>query len=119
MRFVALVAVGCICGVGLAGGAEITLWVTPSGDANYAWNSKYGPSGYPQGANELGVMLQMNAPYGNDYSVGLIEIPISSLHGGRPAVCDAHGQYDRVQQRLLVRLGRPGLDRCRREDAHG
>lgn len=82
MRFVALVAVGCVCGVGLASGAEITLWATPSGDANYAWNSKYGPSGYTQGANELGVMLQMNAPYGNDYSVGLIEIPISSLHGG-------------------------------------
>lgn len=81
MRLVVMAAVGCASGTALAGSA-VTLWATPSGDANYSWNSKYGPGGYTQGANELSVMLQMNAPYGNDYSVGLIEIPISPLHGG-------------------------------------
>lgn len=60
----------------------ITLHAPTSGDANYAWNSKYGPYGYTVGGTELGVGLYMGAPYGNDYTVGIIEIPIAALHGG-------------------------------------
>lgn len=70
-------------GASTAGAAsQVTLVATPSGDAGYAWNTKYGPSGYTQGDTTLGVMLQMNAPYGNDIAAGLIEIPIGALQGG-------------------------------------
>jgi len=65
-----------------AGGYGITLLAPPAGDSMYSWNSKYGPSGYSEGDMTLGVSLQMNAPYGNDYTQGIIEIPIGKLHGG-------------------------------------
>jgi hypothetical protein len=64
------------------GGHSITLWAAPEGDATYSWNSKYGPWGYSEGETALGVSLQMNAPYGNDYVQGIIEIPIAPLKGG-------------------------------------
>lgn len=82
MRLVGLAAAGCIGNAALAAGSEITLWATASSDAAYSWNSKFGPNGYTQGTNELGVGLQMNGRWGNDYVVGLIEIPIAPLHGG-------------------------------------
>ncbi len=63
-------------------GNSVTLNAPPSGDAGYAWNSKYGPYGYTVDGTELGVGLQMGPPYGNDYTVGIIEIPITALLGG-------------------------------------
>jgi len=66
----------------LAAGNSITLLATASGDVSYGWNSKYGPAGYTQGGTELGVGLYMGAPYGNDYTVGIIELPIGILAGG-------------------------------------
>lgn len=59
----------------------ITLYTPAAGDATYAWNSKYGPSGYSAGATEMGVSLQMGGQYGNDYTVSIFEIPISALIG--------------------------------------
>jgi hypothetical protein len=68
--------------VGAAVQAETVLrYASPAGDANYAWNSKYGPYGYTAGADTLGVGLQMGGQYGNDYLVGLIEIPLHGLAG--------------------------------------
>lgn len=61
--------------------ASITLYAPPAGDAVYAWNSKYGPYGYTAGTTELGVGLYFGAPYGNDYTVSIIEIPIAALAG--------------------------------------
>lgn len=55
--------------------------VTASGDAEYSWNSKYGPWGYNAGGNAIGTNLYMGAPYGNDYTIGVMEIPIVSLAG--------------------------------------
>lgn len=66
---------------GAAMAADLTLPVTASGDASYGWNSKYGPYGYTQGGTDLGVSLQMGGRWGNDYSVGLIEVPIAALRG--------------------------------------
>jgi hypothetical protein len=59
--------------------AELTIFGQASGDVNYAWNSKYGPYGYTQGATDIGVGLTFGAPYGNDYTMGIIEIPITEL----------------------------------------
>ncbi|MCV2358059.1 PEP-CTERM sorting domain-containing protein [Paucibacter sp. TC2R-5] len=61
---------------------SVTLNAPLAGDAGYAWNSKFGPYGYTVGGTELGVGLQMAPPYGNDYTVGIIEIPITALQGG-------------------------------------
>ncbi len=61
--------------------ALVTLSAPASGDGTFAWNSKYGDYGYAQGGTEMGVQLQMNAPYGNDYVVSIFEIPIASLAG--------------------------------------
>jgi hypothetical protein len=73
----------CILIQGAAWAANsVTLNAPLSGDAGYAWNSKYGPYGYTAGSTELGVGLQMGPPYGNDYTVGIIEIPITALLGG-------------------------------------
>ncbi len=70
--------------------ATFDLYATPDGDAEYSWNSKYGPYGYTTGSTELGVGLYMGAPYGNDYTVGIIEIPISELQGGILFSADLH-----------------------------
>jgi hypothetical protein len=59
----------------------ITLYTPADGDAQYAWNSKYGPYGYTTGGTTMGVGLYMGAPYGNDYTVSIFEIPIASLAG--------------------------------------
>jgi hypothetical protein len=58
-----------------------TFYTPAAGDATYAWNSKFGPSGYSAGATEMGVSLQMAPPYGNDYTVSIFEIPIFTLAG--------------------------------------
>jgi hypothetical protein len=55
------------------------LYASASGSAQWAWNSRYGPSGWATGGTSIGVGLQMNAPYGNDYTVGIFEIPIAPL----------------------------------------
>ena len=62
--------------------AALTLPALPNGDCQYSWNSKYGPSGYTAGGNSIGVYLYFGAPYGNDYTVGILEIPISSIIPG-------------------------------------
>lgn len=59
--------------------AVLNIFGLANGDLNYAWNSKYGPYGYTQGGTEIGVGLYFGAPYGNDYTMGVLEIPISSL----------------------------------------
>lgn len=61
--------------------ASMTLYTPAAGDATYAWNSKYGPYGYGPGNNTMGVGLYMGAPYGNDYTVSIFEIPIAALAG--------------------------------------
>jgi hypothetical protein len=61
--------------------AAITLYTPMNGDAQYAWNSKYGPYGYTTGGTTMGVGLYFGAPYGNDYTVSIFEIPIAALAG--------------------------------------
>lgn len=60
----------------------VVSYVLPQGDADYAWNSKYGPWGYSQGGTNLNVGLSMGGQYGNDYTMGVLEIDISRLRGG-------------------------------------
>ncbi len=61
---------------------SITTYATNAGDTSYGWNSKYGPYGYGNGGTTLGVGLAMGAPYGNDYTNGIVEIAIPDLQGG-------------------------------------
>ncbi|HOQ04010.1 MAG TPA: PEP-CTERM sorting domain-containing protein [Anaerohalosphaeraceae bacterium] len=68
----------CLCSISFG---AITLRTSPSGDAMYAWNSKYGPYGYTIGTNEMGVGLSMGGSYGNDYTISIFEIPIAALSG--------------------------------------
>jgi len=60
----------------------VISYVLPQGDVDYAWNSKYGPWGYTQGGAGLNVGLSMGGTYGNDYTMGILEIDISRLRGG-------------------------------------
>jgi hypothetical protein len=69
-----------ICG-SISLGSTITLYTPAAGDATYSWNSKYGPSGYGTGTNEIGIYLYFGAPYGNDHTISIFEIPISALAG--------------------------------------
>ncbi len=64
---------------GVLEAATLSLSCTPDGDVNYAWNSKYGPYGYTQGTDSIGVGLYMGAPYGNDYTMGIVEIPLAGV----------------------------------------
>lgn len=66
----------------LAAQHTFNLHTAPSGDANYSWNSKYGPWGYGAGGNSLDVGLSMGGTYGNDYTVGIFMVPISALTPG-------------------------------------
>ncbi len=59
----------------------ITLYTQAAGDAQYAWNSKYGPYGYTTGTNTIGVGLSMGGSYGNDYTVSIFMIPLADLKG--------------------------------------
>jgi len=83
-RYVILGALALLLAASLAAQADIMLVTPPAGDGTYAWNSKYGPYGYSQGGLEMGVGLGMNAPYGNDYTVSIFEIPLSPLAGQIP-----------------------------------
>lgn len=65
---------------GLCRADVVTFLTTTNGDAGYAWNSKYGPYGYTVGDTNLPVGLYFGPPYGNDYTVGIMEIPIMDLH---------------------------------------
>lgn len=70
-----------VAGSGLAFAGELTL-VTPSeGDAQYSWNSRYGPYGYEVGGTAIGVGLSMGGSYGNDWTIGIVEVPIAPLAG--------------------------------------
>ncbi|MFZ5832175.1 MAG: PEP-CTERM sorting domain-containing protein [Planctomycetota bacterium] len=80
MRMIALVALW-MCIAETASAATLTLHTPPSGDATYAWNTKYGPSGYGAGADSVGIYLYFGAPYGNDYTVSIFEVPIAALAG--------------------------------------
>jgi hypothetical protein len=80
---VLLSAVLMIGGSGQTAWADLVVsYVLPQGDVNYAWNSKYGPWGYTQGGASLDVGLSMGGQYGNDYTMGILEIDISRLRGG-------------------------------------
>lgn len=83
-RFAALCAAAVIVAVTTTAQADLTLFAPASGDGTYAWNSKYGPSGYGQGGTDMGVGLSMGGQYGNDYTVSIFEIPISALAGQTP-----------------------------------
>ncbi len=61
--------------------AAVTLTTKAPGDAQYAWNSKYGPYGYTTGTDSIGVGLQNNSPYGIDYTVSIFMIPLIDLGG--------------------------------------
>lgn len=62
---------------------SVTLSASPAGDAVYAWNSKYGPYGYTVGTDELYVGLYFGAPYGNDYTMGFMELPLTGLNASQ------------------------------------
>ncbi len=71
-----------VAALGDANAALVSLPATADGDAQYAWNSKYGPSGYTTGVTTIGVGLSLGGQYGNDYTMGIVEIPIAPLRGG-------------------------------------
>lgn len=73
--------VAALLALGIAAQASITVYTPTAGDATYAWNSKYGPYGYGIGDTTMGVGLYMGAPYGNDYTVSIFEIPLAELAG--------------------------------------
>lgn len=76
----ALLGLGLLALAGLAAQAgTVNLYATPAGDANYAWNSKYGPYGYTVGETELVANLQFGGVYGNDYTMGIMELPLTGL----------------------------------------
>jgi hypothetical protein len=68
--------------------AELSIYGLPAGDLNYAWNSKYGPYGYTQGGTDIGVGLYFGAPYGNDYTMGILEIAITDLQSSAPTAVE-------------------------------
>jgi hypothetical protein len=79
-----LLALAALLTSAIAPAAELTLWTPAAGDGSYAWNSKYGPYGYTQGALEMGVGLYFGAPYGNDYTVSIFMVPLAPLAGQAP-----------------------------------
>lgn len=79
-RSILLIAVALVWCVA-AQADVITLYTPPAGDAVWAWNSKYGPYGYTTGGTTMGVGLYIGAPYGNDYTISIFEVPIAELAG--------------------------------------
>ncbi len=63
-------------------GAMVTMRTPTEGDTQYYWNSKYGDESYTPGGTSMGVYLDMGGSYGNDYTVGIFEVPIASIVGG-------------------------------------
>jgi hypothetical protein len=80
-RLMAMCTVAALLAISVAAQAAITLYTPSAGDATYAWNTKYGPYGYGTGATTMGVGLYFGAPYGNDHTVSIFEIPIAELAG--------------------------------------
>lgn len=80
-RSILLIAVVLLAAGAVAQADVITLYTPPAGDAMWAWNSKYGPYGYTTGTTEMGVGLYFGAPYGNDYTISIFEVPIAALAG--------------------------------------
>ncbi len=111
---VALLAVGASAQAGV-----ITLCTPAAGDATWAWNTKYGPYSYGAGGTEMGVSLYFGAPYGNDYTVSIFEIPIAALAGN--TVTSATLVVDSLGFRtwLLLRFGVHWLAQHRCVGAHG
>lgn len=95
MRPILIVIVLALLVTGIAAQATTTLYTPTAGDASYAWNSKYGPYGYGADSTTMGVGLYMGAPYGNDYTVSIFEIPLAALAGqtltGATLVVDSLG----------------------------
>lgn len=71
-----------VLGALTAHAGNVTLSASPGGDAVYSWNSKYGPYGYTAGGEELNVGLNMGGQYGNDYTMGFMELPLTGLNAG-------------------------------------
>ncbi len=76
-----LVAGMLLAVAGVASADVVTLYTPLAGDAVYAWNTKYGPYGYTTGTDTMWIGLYFGAPYGNDHTVSIFEIPIASLAG--------------------------------------
>ncbi|MHB0946348.1 MAG: hypothetical protein ACYC3B_04195 [Sedimentisphaerales bacterium] len=60
---------------------SLILYTPTAGDAQFYWNSKYGLDAYTTGGTEIGIYLYMGAPYGNDHTISIFEIPIAALAG--------------------------------------
>ena len=66
----------------LCSAASAVVLNTPSaGDCKFYWNSKYGDDTYTPGENTIGIYLYFGGTYGNDYTVGIFEVPIAALAG--------------------------------------
>jgi hypothetical protein len=80
MRFVSIMfMLLAICVA--ANAAEVVLQTPTNGGAHYGWNTKYGDTGYSPATDALGCGLYFGAPYGNDYTIAIFEIPIYQLAG--------------------------------------
>lgn len=80
IRFVSMLFVLLVICVA-ANAATVALTTPINGAAQYAWNTKYGDYGYSAVTDSMGVGLYFGAPYGNDYTVSIFEIPIYQLAG--------------------------------------
>jgi len=67
--------------VGSVSIGSVILYTPTAGDAQFYWNSKYGYDSYTTGGTEMGIYLYMGAPYGNDHTISIFEIPIAALAG--------------------------------------
>lgn len=81
MRNAAMVVVTVLVVCAGVSAGSLTLNTPDAGDATYAWNTKYGPNGYTAGNDTMGIYLYFGAPYGNDYTVSIFEVPIAPLAG--------------------------------------
>ncbi len=72
-------------GLAQAQGNLFTLRTTPSGDANYSWNSRYGGAGYTEvGALAVNASTSFYAgvPSDTQYTVGIFMVPIAPIASG-------------------------------------
>jgi hypothetical protein len=81
-QLVALAGGSLALAAGSAFGGMMTLHTAPDGDCEYYWNSKYsGQWSYTTGQPSAGIYLYFGAPYGNDHTVVIFEVPIAPLAG--------------------------------------
>jgi hypothetical protein len=77
---------GMLLGVGALQGQSVIYLHTPSvGDANYAWNSRYGGDGYTGVGDdtiEANRSFYSGVPSDTQFTVGIFMIPLAPLSGG-------------------------------------